>query len=83
MVGVKLDHVIVNGSKWGRIDQPGHVGVPTVPPLQNGNVGYRVLTDTLVLTERNIKTLPKLHLLHSGKLQHDILPFVTLILAEQ
>ena len=47
------------------------------------NVGYTVLTDTIVLTERNIKTLPKLHLSRLGKPQHDILPFVTLILAEQ
>jgi hypothetical protein len=45
------------------------------------NVGYRILTDTIVLTERNIKTLPKLHRL--GKPQHDILPFVTSILPEQ
>jgi len=30
------------------------------------NVDYRVLTDTIVLTERNIKTLPKLYLSRLG-----------------
>lgn len=39
------------------------------------NVGYTVLTDTIVLTERNIKTLPELHLSRLGKPQHDIIAF--------